>query len=150
LIEQKLEFNRKKLSTHNWIRMARFFRISTIVYSIQSNSFIITIKFVVNVMKIYNRSIKMFIITINHFIRFYLNTLKQCKYRIFLGNFCIGGKSKIFSFSLKISGLKTRLISDEELISNQLAIENLSTELLAQINCWHQGRNEINLSAQST
>ncbi len=46
---------------------------------------------------------------------------------------------------MKISEMKTRLITDDELLSTNSSIENLSKEILCQINCWNEGRNEINL-----
>ncbi|CAF2479483.1 unnamed protein product [Rotaria sp. Silwood2] len=46
---------------------------------------------------------------------------------------------------VKISGMKTRLITDDELISNNFSIDVLSKEILCQINCWNEGRNEIDL-----
>ena len=41
--------------------------------------------------------------------------------------------------------MQTRLITDDELLSNNSSIENLSKEILCQINCWNEGRNEIDL-----
>jgi hypothetical protein len=41
--------------------------------------------------------------------------------------------------------MKTRLITDDELLSNHSSIDILSKEILCQINCWNQGRNEIDL-----
>ncbi|CAF1174964.1 unnamed protein product [Rotaria sp. Silwood1] len=46
---------------------------------------------------------------------------------------------------VKISGMKTRLITDDELISNNTSIDILPKEILCQINCWNEGRNEIDL-----
>ncbi|CAF1571144.1 unnamed protein product, partial [Adineta steineri] len=46
---------------------------------------------------------------------------------------------------MKITGMKTRLISDNELLSNNSSIDILTKELLCQINCWNKDRNEIDL-----
>ncbi|CAF3676167.1 unnamed protein product [Rotaria socialis] len=46
---------------------------------------------------------------------------------------------------VKISGMKTRLIADNELLSNNASIDKLPKEILCQINCWKEGRNEIDL-----
>lgn len=41
--------------------------------------------------------------------------------------------------------MKTRLITDGELLSNNSSIDILSKDILCQINCWNEGRNEIDL-----
>jgi hypothetical protein len=41
--------------------------------------------------------------------------------------------------------MKTRLITDDELLNNNSSIDSLSKEILCQINCWNEGRNEIDL-----
>jgi len=46
---------------------------------------------------------------------------------------------------VKISGMKTRLIADDELLSNNSPIDLLPKEILCQINCWDDDRNEIDL-----
>ncbi|CAF2082584.1 unnamed protein product [Rotaria magnacalcarata] len=46
---------------------------------------------------------------------------------------------------VKISGMKTRLIADDELLSSNASIDKLPNEILCQINCWKEGRNEIDL-----
>jgi hypothetical protein len=46
---------------------------------------------------------------------------------------------------VKISGMKTRLITANEILSNNSPIDKLPKEILCQINSWNEGRNEIDL-----
>ena len=41
--------------------------------------------------------------------------------------------------------MKTRLIADDELLPGNTPVDVLPKEILCQINCWDDGRNEIEL-----
>ena len=51
----------------------------------------------------------------------------------------------VFATSVKVSGMQTRLIDDDELLVHDGSMDGLPKEILCQINCWNDGRNEIDL-----
>ncbi|CAF1179224.1 unnamed protein product [Adineta ricciae] len=46
---------------------------------------------------------------------------------------------------VKFTGMKTRLIADDELLPGNIPVDVLPKEILCQINCWDDDRNEIEL-----
>ena len=79
---------------------------------------------------------------INRYMQFYLNMLKQCK---IISSFEFHANLIVSNFSVTITGMKTRLIADNELLAIHFPLDQLPKELLCQINCWNDNRNEIDL-----
>ena len=137
-------FRRKNKSLDNWINKEKFFQLLMIADLIRSKIFIALINRWENKRKSCKKFINKFSGLIKHFTRSWWTTLNRCKtIEIWLVLKSFLKRSN--RFRMKVSGMQTRLIDDDEILMDNRSVETITKEILYQISCWNDGMNEIDL-----